>query len=203
MALIQVPLWLALALKKAHRCKIIPPRWLTVRSVEEYLSEEKENEDELQSIPFYFSEVSITPMLGQAATRTESDINVIIDSNLHPIPQIASLLFHHAPDDLVQVTNLRRLIEDLTNMRESKMRKWMHANVRDRANAIKVNNLSMHEINIHRPVLTRVLQNMYEIHVTPHGNGTLSETNTSTNPASESEPRPLPDRQLRRVIRRD
>ncbi|PXF46813.1 DNA replication complex GINS protein PSF2 [Gracilariopsis chorda] len=167
-----VPLWLALALKKVHRCKIIPPRWLTVRSVEEYLSEEKDNEDELQSIPFYFSE-------------------------------IASLLFHHAPDDLVQVSNLRRLIEDLTNLRESKMRKWMQANVRDRANAIKVNNLSMHEINIHRPVLTRVLQNMYEIHVTTDGSGPLSETNTSSNPASESEPRPLPGRQLRRVIRRD
>lgn len=83
------------------------------------------------------------------------------------------------------------------------MRKWMQANVRDRANAIKVNNLSMHEINIHRPVLTRVLQNMYEIHVTTDGSGPLSETNTSSNPASESEPRPLPGRQLRRVIRRD
>lgn len=54
----KVPLWLALALKKFHRCKILPPRWLTVRTVEEYIAKERDNEGELQPIPFFFSEVS-------------------------------------------------------------------------------------------------------------------------------------------------
>jgi len=53
----QVPLWLALALKKFHRCKILPPSWLAVDKVEGFIAEEKENEEELQAIPFYFSEV--------------------------------------------------------------------------------------------------------------------------------------------------
>ncbi|CAN8065271.1 unnamed protein product [Agarophyton chilense] len=167
-----VPLWLALALKKVHRCKIIPPRWLTTRSVEKYLSDERENEDELQEIPFYFSEIS-------------------------------SLLFHHAPDDLVNVSHLRRSVEDLANVRESKMRKWMHSNVRDRVNAIKVSNLSMHEINTHRPMLTRILNNLYDIHVTPDGRGPLSDTNSSTIPTSGTGYRSAGDRQLRRVARRD
>lgn len=82
------------------------------------------------------------------------------------------------------------------------MRKWMQGNVRDRVNAIKVNNLSLHEINVHRPVLTRVLDSLYTIHVAPDGNGLLSDTNPTSNTATESDPQPVPERQLRRVIRR-
>ncbi|CDF35163.1 DNA replication complex GINS protein PSF2, the protein is not entire [Chondrus crispus] len=87
-----VPLWLALALRKVHRCKILPPRWLTVRELDRYISHERENEAELQAIPFYFS-------------------------------KIASLLLHHASDDLVNPGMLRRCVEDLSNIRDSKMRK--------------------------------------------------------------------------------
>lgn len=116
---------------------------------------------------------------------------------------MASLLLHHAPDDVDKAPNLRRLVEDLANVRDSKMRKWMHANVRDRVNAIKVNNLSLHEINMHRPILTQILDNLYTIHVNPDQHGMLSETDGTTNTPSESTSRPLQGRQLRRVIRRD
>ncbi len=54
-----VPLWLALALKKVQRCKIIPPNWLKPRLVEELVAEERREEGELQAIPFYFSEVRL------------------------------------------------------------------------------------------------------------------------------------------------
>lgn len=83
------------------------------------------------------------------------------------------------------------------------MRKWMQASVRERVNAIKVNNLSSHEIEIHRPVLTRVLENLYTIHVPPLANNTLSTTNTTANTTTDSDARQAqPGRQLRRVVRR-
>lgn len=97
---------------------------------------------------------------------------------------------------------IRRYVEDLANVRDSKMRKWMQTHVRDRVNAIKINNLTLHEIHVHRPVLSEVLSNLYNIHVTPE-HAILSETLTTSNTASESDVRPNQERQLRRVIRRD
>lgn len=99
---------------------------------------------------------------------------------------------------------MRRYVEDLSNVRDSKMRKWMQAQVRDRVNAIKINNLSMHEINAHRPTLTRVLGTLYTIHVAPDGTtSSQSEPNSSTVTASESDSIPAQGRQLRRVLRRN
>lgn len=128
---------------------------------------------------------------------------VLISHNRCNPHKIASLLFHHARDDLTNAGQLRRSVEDLSNVRDSKMRKWMQENVQDRVNAIKVNNLSLHEINVHRPILTKVLDNLYTIHVTPDTKGLTSDTRPTTNTASESTPRPAQGRQLRRVIRRN
>lgn len=169
-----MPLWLALSLKKVHRCQIIPPQWLNSSTLSDFISFEKSNDENLHDIPFYLFET-------------------------------ASLLLHHAPDDLGNAPKLRRGVEDLSNVRDSKMRKWMHANVRDRVNAVKINNLSLHEINTHRPTLTFILNNLYTIHVNPDQNALLSETDpTATNSsAPSSEPPPQQGRHLRRIIRRD
>lgn len=53
----RVPLWLALALKKLRRCRIIPPRWLSHTQIKRYLQEELENDSQLCVLPMYFSEV--------------------------------------------------------------------------------------------------------------------------------------------------
>lgn len=117
---------------------------------------------------------------------------------------MASLLLHHAADDVDKAPQLRRAVEDLSNVRDSKMRKWMHTNVRDRVNAVKINNLSLHEINLHRPILTQILDNLYTIHVNPDQQGLLSETTGSaTATPSDAAARPMQGRQLRRVLRRD
>jgi GINS complex subunit 2 len=55
-----VPLWLALALKKVRRCKILPPRWLRTRAIEQVMQEEREIDSQLQPLPRYFSEVRYT-----------------------------------------------------------------------------------------------------------------------------------------------
>lgn len=83
------------------------------------------------------------------------------------------------------------------------MRRWMQSHVRDRVNAIKINNLTLHEIYVHRPILSEILNNLYTIHVNPDEQGILSETVTASNTATESESRPAQGRQLRRFIRRN
>lgn len=53
-----VPLWLALALKKVQRCKILPPSWLKASAVEDIVARERRDGGELQALHFYFWEVS-------------------------------------------------------------------------------------------------------------------------------------------------
>ena len=54
----QVPLWLALSPNKIKRCKILPPSWFTERTLPRFVADEKENDNELLNIPFFFFEVS-------------------------------------------------------------------------------------------------------------------------------------------------
>lgn len=61
-----VPLWLALSLKKVHRCKILPPNWLRPGAVEELVADERREEGELQKIPFHFFEVSCLSLAGSS-----------------------------------------------------------------------------------------------------------------------------------------
>ncbi len=54
---INVPVWLALAMKRLKRCKVIPPRWLELRVVESVIQDEKEDDGALQPLPRYFFQV--------------------------------------------------------------------------------------------------------------------------------------------------
>lgn len=48
-----VPLWLALIFKKKNKCNIVPPEWLTVRSLQAARDSERTNE-KLCELPFHF-----------------------------------------------------------------------------------------------------------------------------------------------------
>lgn len=132
--------------------------------------------------------------------------------------EISFLLLAHCPDDFDSPQRLRRAIEDLSGLRSTKLRRWMQSSVRDRVNAIKLNNLTMHEIQLHRTTLTRVLDDLSRIHVpgqestvsvgtAPSSTGTGAATRATaapinSTPVSETTPVAAPRRTLRRVIRR-
>ncbi|CAI5993088.1 unnamed protein product [Closterium sp. NIES-65] len=54
---LQVPLWLAIALKKRAKCSIQPPPWLAADRLTEILEAERENEG-FQQMPFHYIEIS-------------------------------------------------------------------------------------------------------------------------------------------------
>ncbi|CAI7781535.1 unnamed protein product [Closterium sp. NIES-54] len=54
---LQVPLWLAIALKKRAKCSIQPPPWLAADRLTEILEAERENEG-FQPMPFHYIEIS-------------------------------------------------------------------------------------------------------------------------------------------------
>ncbi|RUS15600.1 hypothetical protein BC937DRAFT_92243 [Endogone sp. FLAS-F59071] len=53
----EVPLWLALALKKNQKCTILPPEWLTVENLQSKLQEE-ETGPNFSALPYHYMEVA-------------------------------------------------------------------------------------------------------------------------------------------------
>jgi len=55
---IKIPLWLAVQLKKNKKCDIKTPNWFNKDFLSEILKCEKENPTLLQSLPYYFYEIT-------------------------------------------------------------------------------------------------------------------------------------------------
>ncbi|KAG2179680.1 hypothetical protein INT44_006528 [Umbelopsis vinacea] len=53
----QVPLWLAVALKKNRKCSIVPPTWFTKDNLQALLQNE-EDHDEFAKVPFHYMEIA-------------------------------------------------------------------------------------------------------------------------------------------------
>jgi GINS complex subunit 2 len=77
---VEVPLWLAMNLRKRQQCRVVPPVWLEVSHLTTVLETETRLKDRLYSIHFNYIE-------------------------------IASLLFNVAFEDIVEVDQVRTLLE--------------------------------------------------------------------------------------------
>ncbi|XP_054785185.1 DNA replication complex GINS protein PSF2 [Prosopis cineraria] len=54
----QVPLWLAVALKKRGKCSIRPPEWMSVDNLTQVLEAERESQEMSEKLPFHYVEIS-------------------------------------------------------------------------------------------------------------------------------------------------
>ena len=54
----EVPLWLAMFLRKRDKCRVVTPAWLEAESLEATLDEEKRNQDRFAQLPFHFIEIA-------------------------------------------------------------------------------------------------------------------------------------------------
>lgn len=54
----QVPLWLAVALKKRGKCAIRPPQWMSIENLTNILEGERESQVTFQALPFHYVEIS-------------------------------------------------------------------------------------------------------------------------------------------------
>jgi GINS complex subunit 2 len=123
---VTVPLWLAVSLKETKRCRILPPSWLTEENILAKVEEERNN-----------------PNSG------------LVQLHRHYM-EIASKLLLVASDDLQQPFRIRKALEDLLDLRTSKLRKGL-LNVRERTPFVKINRASWMELNSLREPLFEVL----------------------------------------------
>ena len=54
----EVPLWLALFLKRRGKCRIVAPDWLAPEQLEETLAEERRNHERFAPLPYHYLEVA-------------------------------------------------------------------------------------------------------------------------------------------------
>ncbi|KAG8369758.1 hypothetical protein BUALT_Bualt14G0047000 [Buddleja alternifolia] len=132
----QVPLWLAVALKKRGKCTIRAPDWMSVdafpiENLTQVLEAERDSE-KFQPLPFHYVEIS-------------------------------RLLFDHAREDIPDIYMVRSLIEDIKDVRFHKIGTGLEIISKERTYALRLKNLSAMEANIVRPFVTKALETFYKL----------------------------------------
>eukprot|EP00906_Rhabdomonas_costata_P003009 RCo004653 len=119
----EVPLWLALQLKRMGICAIYPPEWFDAGVLRQKRDEEKALETEFVALPFYFMEIAKLLLTGNNLDQAKE-----------------------------QVDELIALLKDIANIRSEKINHGLPT-VRHYVTGIKLNNLTASEIWTTRPVL--------------------------------------------------
>lgn len=124
-----VPLWLALSLRKQSRCTIIIPDWLSQESLESVKKLEKES--------------------------SKSEFQPLHDR----YREIAALLLHHAAEDFEDPETIRRLVADIEDLRQHKIREGMQSLLQTKpaTTFLNLTDLSALELNEIRPFLLQGL----------------------------------------------
>ncbi|XP_064540470.1 probable DNA replication complex GINS protein PSF2 [Drosophila montana] len=119
---VYVPLWLATHLRKQQKCRIVPPEWMELETLEEIKEEEKRSK--------FF-------------TKMPSEHYMVV----------AQLVMSTAPDDVPRCEELRTIIKDIFDIRESKLRTSIDAFIKGEGTYAKLDNLTLLEIHSVRPIL--------------------------------------------------
>ncbi|KAJ2507933.1 DNA replication protein psf2 [Coemansia sp. RSA 2049] len=114
----EVPLWLAVMLKRTNRCRIVVPGWLTYHHLRELCKKEELPDSLFTKLPVHYIE-------------------------------IAHILLTNAEDDLVEPQSIRRLLQDLREVRQSKTRRGFEML---NSTQLQMDNLAAVEINEIRPL---------------------------------------------------
>jgi GINS complex subunit 2 len=131
----EVPLWLAVTLKKLQKCKINPPEWLSIDYLKRVLEGEKQKSQQFETLPFHYIEIASVLLDVASDDMKREDVNVI-----------------------------RALVEDIWTTRATKIRNGLleviHA---ESTKAILLNDIAAMEFQVLRPLLCEPLNKLYEM----------------------------------------
>ncbi|KAI5300423.1 DNA replication protein psf2 [Ascosphaera atra] len=144
----QLPLWLAILLKRQKRAQIVPPSWLNVESLSLILELETDNEkleDSFSPPPPLSSdrkdedppEINYTldgkkyykspPFVPQNQASTALDFGIARPHLPYHWLELATMLLETASDDVPAADQVRMLLKELREVRMEKMRKKVGA----------------------------------------------------------------------------
>ncbi|KAI4346962.1 hypothetical protein L6164_007820 [Bauhinia variegata] len=105
----QVPLWLAVALKKRGKCSIRPPEWMSVEKLTQVLEAERESQEMSEQLPFHYVEIS--RLLFDHARDDIQDVYMVRSL----IEDIRDVRFHKVETDL-EAFNGRTIAVKIKNL---------------------------------------------------------------------------------------
>ncbi|KAF7825004.1 DNA replication complex GINS protein PSF2 [Senna tora] len=105
----QVPLWLAVALKKRGKCSIRPPEWISVDKLTQVLEAERESQEMSEKLPFHYVEIS--RLLFDHARDDIPDVYMVRSL----IEDIRDVRFHKVETDL-EAFNGRTIAVKIKNL---------------------------------------------------------------------------------------
>jgi len=132
---VEVPLWMAVELRKQNRCQIQCPPWMEVDRLKQIRQREKDSRlGQLQVVPWHYMEV-------------------------------ANILLRVAASDILRVHEVRSVLEDIENIRQNRIRAGLQqistVAAEQPIEFLKLNNASAMEMNSIRDFL---LSTLFEIH---------------------------------------
>ena len=153
-----IPLWLALLLKRQRRANIVPPPWLHPASLAAILEIETEHSKGT------FSPAPKLPPVATGATSTSPPFvpSSTVDGQPNALPyhwlEMGELLLEAASDDIEEPDVVRRLMRDLREVRMSKLRAGVDA--LDAGGGIQMNGVGAMELSEGRAFIGGVVDGL-------------------------------------------
>jgi GINS complex subunit 2 len=135
----EVPLWLALDLKRRGMCEIYPPDWLDASYLKQKRDQENDMKNEFGRLPFHYLEV------GKLLLNSSTD---------------------YLGKNEAQCDEIRMLLRDIDTRREEKIREGLPT-VKSYVPGIKLNNLTAIEIHSTRPILSALFDTLRFLSIRP------------------------------------
>ncbi|KAF2421519.1 DNA replication complex GINS protein PSF2 [Tothia fuscella] len=158
-----IPLWLALLLKKQRRANISPPPWLTQNSLQAILDFENEHSSTFSPPPRLPPTSSSTSSISPISPPflPSSTVDAPADALPYHWLELAEILLEAAPDDFEDADLVRRLCRDLRETRMSKLRAGV--DVLEAGGGVQMNGVGGMEVAEGRSFITGVIDGLRKI----------------------------------------
>ncbi|KAJ4986442.1 DNA replication complex GINS protein PSF2 [Stagonosporopsis vannaccii] len=156
-----IPLWLALLLKRQRRANILPPPWLNTHSLTAILDHETEHGDTFSPPPRLPPQPSDNTLPISPPFLPTSTANAAPDALPYHWLELGELLLEAAPDDFEEPDQVRKLLRGLREVRMAKLRSGVE--VLDAAGGIKMNGVGGLEVGEGRSFITGVIDGLRKI----------------------------------------
>ncbi|KAF1810179.1 DNA replication complex GINS protein PSF2 [Eremomyces bilateralis CBS 781.70] len=155
-----IPLWLALLLKRQNRANIVPPPWLLPASLANILDVETEMTEAFSSPP------PLPPSAkGSEPISPPFQPSCTADASAHALPyhwlEVGEVLLDAASDDFEEPDLVRRLIRDIREVRLSKLRAGVE--VLDAGGGVQMNGVGGLEVAEGRAFIGGVIDNLRKL----------------------------------------
>ncbi|KAF2759497.1 DNA replication complex GINS protein-like protein psf2 [Pseudovirgaria hyperparasitica] len=156
-----IPLWLALLLKRQRRANIVPPAWLHPTSLTAILEFETEHSKEAFSPPPKLPPLSDALHATSPPFLPSSTAEAPPDALPYHWLEMGEILLEAAPEDFEEPDHVRRLMRDLREVRMAKLRTGVE--VLDAGGGVKMNGVGAMEIAEARAFIGGVIDGLRKI----------------------------------------